>query len=268
MDFFPFRGQYGGDYAGRLLFLSVRSLVPVISYTLLATTSSRWSIFSRFPILAPARLPPTGDGLQIPLLPDGILTVLQSSLGLPRTSTIIFLGTLLPSFSFALYNALWRRERFPMTGQGGSIHVTTMVNFVDILHTLIFVYSAACNPTWSGDLVRWTPSVLLLGIVLHVVADHSKYLFRGDRRNDGRVLSSGVWGLVRHPNYLGFTIWRVAFATAAGGWAFGAMMLAGFAYLFVDTAVPICEEYMAKKYGIEWRKVTEKVRWRMFPGVW
>jgi steroid 5-alpha reductase family enzyme len=201
-------------------------------------------------------------------MPDGILTALESSLNLSRASTIIFLGTLLPSFSFGLYNALWRREHFPMTGQGGAVQVTTQVNFLDVLHAIIFVYTAARNPTWSGDVVRWTPPVFLLGIILHVVADHSKYLFRRDRRNDGKVFSSGVWRLVRHPNYLGFTIWRVAFATAAGGWAFGALLLAGFMYLFADTAVPVCEEYMAKKYGIEWRKVTEKVRWRMIPGLW
>ena len=39
--------------------------------------------------------------------------------------------------------------------------------------------------------------------------------------------------LERHPNFLGFTIWRAAFVTAAGGWAIG--------YLFKKTSIPILE---------------------------
>lgn len=82
------------------------------------------------------------------------------------------------------------------------------------------------------------------------------------------MLRSGVWSVVRHPNFLGFTIWRVAFGTAAGGWAFGLALLAGFGYLFANTSIPILEAYMERSYGKEWDVTTEKVTWKMIPGIW
>lgn len=267
MDFFPFRGQYGGDSAGAILFVAVRALVPVVSYSLLAPPTSNLSIFTRLPWMLPSQLLPNGDS-SLPFVPLILLKAVQDITGLRPYPAIIFLGTVIPSFSFAAYNLIWRRERFPLQGQGGSFQVTTQVNLIDVLHQLIFVYSASQNPTWSPTTFKWTPAVFCLGIILHIWSDHSKYLFRRDARNKGKVYTGGPWGVVRHPNFLGFTIWRVAYATAAGGWAFGVSFLAMFAYLFYNTSVPILEDYMAKKYGKQWEVVTERVRWKFIPGVW
>ena len=142
------------------------------------------------------------------------------------------------------------------------------VNFFDAMHAFLFVYLASRNPTWSPTVFKWTPAVFVAGLSLHVVADHSKYLFRKDPKNRGRVYTGGVWGLVRHPNFLGFTIWRTAFATAAGGWGFGLLALAMFAYILGGTSVRVLEDYMSRSYGREWKRATEKVRWKMIPGVW
>lgn len=124
MDFFPFRGQYGGSAAGAALFVAVRAAVPLLFYSLLAPPTSGLSIFSKIPSLYPSR-PPPADGLSIPFFPHTLLQWIEQSLGLPSYSAVIFLGAALPSVTFILYNTLWRRERFPMTGQGGSIQVTT-----------------------------------------------------------------------------------------------------------------------------------------------
>jgi protein-S-isoprenylcysteine O-methyltransferase Ste14 len=253
---------------GVALFMGVRSAVPLIFYSMLAPPSSALSIFSRLPGAYPSHPPPTGNELSIPGMPDALLRAIERVLGLPRTSSLIFLGALLPSFSFAMYNIVWRRERFPLTGQGGSIQVTTQVNLVDVVHAILFVYTASANPTWSPTAFRWTPIVFAIGLGLHVAADHSKYLFRQDPRNKDRVYTGGVWSLVRHPNFLGFAIWRTAFATAAGGWAFGAFMLIFHGYLFWDTSVPVLEEYMARKYKKQWDVAKEKVRWKMIPWIW
>ncbi|KAG8531747.1 ATP-dependent Lon protease pim1 [Bacidia gigantensis] len=267
MDFFPFRGQYGGSSAGALLFISVRATLPLLFYSLLAPTSSPYSIFSKVPWALPSRDPPTNDELYIVGLPDGLLRSLNDCLGLSSYGSLLLLGVTLPSLSFTAYNLLWRRERLPMTGQGGSVQITTQVNLIDAVHALLFVYLAARNPTWSPQLFRWTPIPFVFGWVLHVLADHSKYLFRKDQRNRGKVYTGGVWGLVRHPNFLGFTIWRVAFASASGGWAFGMLMLANFVYLFWATSVSILEGYMEESYGKEWDRAKRAVPYKMIPGI-
>ena len=124
MDMFPFRGEYGGSAAGAALFVAVRTAVPLLFYALLAPPTSALSIFSRFPQAYPSR-PPPSEGLSVPFFPDALLRWVEQSLGLPSYSAIVFLGAALPSVTFIMYNTIWRRERFPMTGQGGSIQVTT-----------------------------------------------------------------------------------------------------------------------------------------------
>ena len=124
MDLFPFRGQYGGSPAGASLFVAVRATVPLLFYSLLAPPTSSLSIFSRFPSFYPSR-PPPAEGLAIPFLPDTVLHGIEQSLGLPSYSAMVFLGAALPSVTFVLYNTVWRREKFPLGGQGGSIQVTT-----------------------------------------------------------------------------------------------------------------------------------------------
>lgn len=142
------------------------------------------------------------------------------------------------------------------------------VNFFDAVQLLLFVYYASRNPTWSPTVFRWTPIFFVAGLGLNFIADYSKYLFRKDAKNRSKVKTGGVWGLVRHPNYLGFAIWRTAFATAAGGWGFGLLALAMFAYILCGTAVHVLEGYMSRSYGKEWKRATEKVRWKIVPGVW
>jgi protein-S-isoprenylcysteine O-methyltransferase Ste14 len=268
MDFFPFRGQYGGSVVGAALFVAVRGAVPLIFYSLFAPPTSRLSIFSILPNWAPSQPPPTGNGLSIPGLPNTVMHAVEQTLGLSRIPSLIFLGALLPSFSFIMYNTIWRREKFPLLGQGGSIQVTANVNLIDTMHAVLFVYLASRNPTWDPSLFRWMPLVFTLGLGLHIFADHSKYLFRKDERNRGKVYTGGVWGVVRHPNFLGFYIWRVAFGTAAGGWAFGAFFVLMFGFIFYGTAVPVLEGYMARTYKKQWDVATEKVRWKLIPGIW
>lgn len=124
MDFFPFRGQYGGSAAGAALFVAVRTAVPVLFYSLLAPPTSVLSIFSSFPSTHPSRSAPADDS-SIPFFPDPLLRRIEQSLGLPSYSAMMFLGAVLSSGQFVMYNTIWRREKFPMTGQGGSIQVTT-----------------------------------------------------------------------------------------------------------------------------------------------
>ncbi|KAH7381117.1 hypothetical protein BKA64DRAFT_228881 [Cadophora sp. MPI-SDFR-AT-0126] len=267
MDFFPFRGQYGGSSLGTILFIAVRLTVPIISYSLLAPPTSTLSAFGHFSSMLPSTPPPAGT-LDIPFVPNTLLRILHHTLGLQPYPAIIFFGATLPTFSFIAYTALWRRERFPLTGQGGSLQVTTQVNVVDLIHSILFVYLASRNGTWSPALFRFMPVPFVIGLILHVWSDHSKYLFRKDVRNMGKVYIGGPWGVVRHPNFLGFTIWRTAFAMAAGGWAFGGTMFLGFVYLFYVTSIPILETYMKGKYGRQWEVVTQKVRWKFLPGIW
>lgn len=51
-----------------------------------------------------------------------------------------------------------------------------------------------------------------IGFYLESLADLQLYQFKSNSENNGRLLTKGVWGLSRHPNYLGEMImwWSVA----------------------------------------------------------
>merc|ERR1711939_296917 len=59
----------------------------------------------------------------------------------------------------------------------------------------------------------------------------------------------GLFGLSRHVNYLGYTMWRTGYAMAAGGWTWGATVAAIFTYDFTQRGIPVLQHYLEEKYG-------------------
>ena len=61
----------------------------------------------------------------------------------------------------------------------------------------------------SESRVRFLPWILIGmviaigGIVLETVADLQKSKFKGDLKNQNKICQVGLWGISRHPNYLG-----------------------------------------------------------------
>ena len=54
-----------------------------------------------------------------------------------------------------------------------------------------------------------------IGFLLEAVSDYQLLVFKNDKGNNGKLLISGLWGYVRHPNYLGeilqwWAIWMIS----------------------------------------------------------
>jgi steroid 5-alpha reductase family enzyme len=63
--------------------------------------------------------------------------------------------------------------------------------------------------------------VFATGLVIESLADWQLARFKGDARNCGKVLDTGLWRYTRHPNYFGeFCVWWGFYiiALAAGAW--------------------------------------------------
>ena len=41
------------------------------------------------------------------------------------------------------------------------------------------------------------------GMTIEILADHQKTQFRNNPENKGKFITTGLWGVVRHPNYAG-----------------------------------------------------------------
>ncbi|HAB98598.1 MAG TPA: hypothetical protein DCE71_02100 [Parachlamydiales bacterium] len=70
---------------------------------------------------------------------------------------------------------------------------------------------------WIG-LLGWS-----IGFFLEAIADLQLALFKNDHSKKGKLLTTGLWGYVRHPNYLGELVqwWAIWFISASlpFGWA-------------------------------------------------
>ncbi len=77
------------------------------------------------------------------------------------------------------------------------------------------------------------------------------------------IVSTGLYGLVRHPIYLGYLITHAGFLLAhPTPWNFGVLVVSDLALM----TRAICEEETLARAD-EYRAYQQRVRWRVVPGL-
>lgn len=103
--------------------------------------------------------------------------------------------------------------------------------------------------TWVGIFV-W-----VLGFALEVIADVQKSRFKKNSANDGAFIRSGLWSVVRHPNYLGeILLWigvLIVAAPALQGWQWVALLSPLFVIILLTrvTGIPLLEARAERSWG-------------------
>ena len=98
-------------------------------------------------------------------------------------------------------------------------------------------------------------AVWVLGFGLEATADVQKNRFRKDPSKKGTFISSGLWGISRHPNYLGeITLWvgvAVMAVPVLRGWQFATLISPVFVYLLITrvSGVPLLEKKAEATWG-------------------
>ena len=93
------------------------------------------------------------------------------------------------------------------------------------------------------------------GFGLEVVADLQKSRFNADPANKGRFISTGLWAVSRHPNYLGEILLWVGVALVAlpalRGWQWVALISPLFVTLLLTrvSGIPLLEKKADRKWG-------------------
>ncbi|KAJ7271026.1 hypothetical protein C8J57DRAFT_1320477 [Mycena rebaudengoi] len=161
---------------------------------------------------------------------------------------------------------------------GTALMVVTYNIVVDTFNTFTAVHSL--GPTGSAPLAllhsfpssfgwqQWAGiAVFVAGLAIETVAEHTRKQFKKNPKNKGKIDDTGLWSVVRHPNYLGYTLWRVGITLAAG--SVGAAV--GFALFqiaqFVGSGIPGVATYMEAKYGQQWVEYTKRVPSAIIPGI-
>ena len=98
-------------------------------------------------------------------------------------------------------------------------------------------------------------AVWAIGMLIEIIADRQKTLFRASPENQGRFISTGLWAWSRHPNYFGEILLWTGMAIVAipvlQGWQWATLISPIFvAFLLIKVSgVPMLEEAADKRWG-------------------
>lgn len=92
--------------------------------------------------------------------------------------------------------------------------------------------------------------VFLFGLIFETTADYTLYRFKKNSDNKGKILTTGVWSLSRHPNYFGeFVLWWGIFIMSGqlihNPWTIVGPITISF-FLLKVSGVPLLEERYKK----------------------
>ena len=100
-----------------------------------------------------------------------------------------------------------------------------------------------------GPLFIFGMLVFAFGFAVESIADHQLARFRNASATSGRLMTTGLWSLSRHPNYLGEIILWAGLGLAAFAVTHSLLALAGPAVLalaLVYISIPLTEDHLRK----------------------
>jgi protein-S-isoprenylcysteine O-methyltransferase Ste14 len=186
----------------------------------------------------------------------------------------MWMGTLLAPMIFMLIYLvkndpalLERRTRLKETRSAQKLIVAASTLYYLIVFLLPgfdkrFGWSAV--PSWVSIVAD---SVMLLGYALFLlVLKTNSYASRVVEIQQGQqVISTGPYAMVRHPMYLAMLLMMIFTPLALGSyWG----MLASIALIFLLAIRAKNEEELLMKELPGYREYAERVRYRLFPGIW
>ena len=98
-------------------------------------------------------------------------------------------------------------------------------------------------------------AIFLVGFIVEIIADNQKTKFRSDPKNKDNFISSGLWSVSRHPNYLGeITLWlgiSIMSISSLNGWQFITLISPVFTYILLVyiSGVRILEASGKERWG-------------------
>ncbi|KAL8791792.1 MAG: hypothetical protein Q9195_005601 [Heterodermia aff. obscurata] len=176
---------------------------------------------------------------------------------LKQTFWTLFIGREEMHFRSALIIAFFATFMNSLNSALASWSVTSLAPRASTLPELLKIPTITAGAT-----------LFLSGVLIETISEIQRARFKADAQNTGKPYAGGLFGLARNINYTGFTLWKAGYALVAAGPGFGILVAAFHFYDFARRAVPILDEYCAKRYGEDWLVVRKKVPSVLIPAVY
>jgi len=171
-----------------------------------------------------------GGGV-LPKGPPFVTNTPFDSLGLSPYRSILFgmsMGSMIKQ-NFHLTTIM--QEEMPPTN-GAFVGVFNAV--WNSLNSIFFICSQT-SASVNGEHFPQSPLIVgstlyTAGLFIEWFSEVQRAAWKKKPENKGKVYTGGLFSLSRHINYFGYTMWRAGYATAAGGWLWGATTAAFFVY--------------------------------------
>ncbi|KAF2276398.1 uncharacterized protein EI97DRAFT_38179 [Westerdykella ornata] len=250
------RGEYRINPVGTTLFVLLRSLDPLLQYSILAHGAGT------------ALLHRVGLRTLPPGLPTHTGYPIIDNLGLSPYRLILLGMAVGSAFKHDIWAVAIGAE--PMSPQVALVVsvFNTLVNSINSYAFLLSVSSASAQSTFPQPSLIVGSALYVTGILIELIAEVQRKRFKADPKNKGKPYTGGLWSFARHINYGAYTIWRAGYGTAAGGWALGILNGAFFFYNFVTRGVPLLNEYCEKRYGADWEAFKRQTKYALIPGIY
>lgn len=161
------------------------------------------------------------------------------------------------------------QEVFPISS---AFEVSIFNTVFNSLNSALFVCSLT-SASMNGEHFPQTPLIVgsilySIGILTETFSEWQRKKFKQSPSSKGQVYEGGLFGLARHINYGGYTLWRTGYALAAGGWIWGAIVGSFFAWNFASNSIPELDSYCAKRYGEKWDAYKKRTPFKLLPYIY
>lgn len=120
------------------------------------------------------------------------------------------------------------------------------------------------NNTQSIGLIESIGVLLFLfGSYLNTASEHSRHIWKRKQENQGHLYTEGLFKKIRHVNYLGDVLLFTGLAAVAHQLILLFIPIS-MAFIFAAILIPLKEEYLKNKYGLEFEQYRIKTK-KLFP---
>lgn len=151
-----------------------------------------------------------------------------------------------------------------------SISLANLIFDAGNLHVLSLMQQMKSSTTEASSsatiFYQWSAIILFItGSTIETFCEINRFKFKKDVKSKGKIFTGHLFSIARHINYTGYLMWRTGFALWSGSGAWGMIMFGWNLGFFLLHSIPCLDDYMSRKYKVQWEKYKRETPYKLIP---